>query len=74
MKPLEILKKCSIASQKPAIEANNMSNAIEEDIFESMMHAKALWDGGSGSADNDYDMVWVTQNQARRVQKHSMQC
>ena len=42
MKPLKILKKCSIASRKPAVEANNMSNAIEEDIFESMMHAKAM--------------------------------
>ena len=38
----------------PAIENKNMFNATDEDIFESMMHAKALGDGG-GSANGDDD-------------------
>jgi len=38
----------------PAIENKNMFNATDKDIFKSVMHAKALRDGG-GSANSDDD-------------------
>ncbi|KAG6374264.1 hypothetical protein JVT61DRAFT_4281 [Boletus reticuloceps] len=37
----------------PATESYNMFDAMDEDIYESVMHAKALWDSGSNDDNNN---------------------